>query len=161
MSPRLFPFESKLVSEPSGYNHLSVSEELEGFPAVTLQIAEQGVTGASEREEGHGSCDADVYADHAGFDTILEFPDNLSAIGVQAGGVGKATSLMISMASSRVSTWIMATTGPKISSLAMVMSGVTLSKMVGPIKKPLGWPSTLTFRPSRTRLAPSAMPFSM
>ena len=63
------------------------------------------------------------------------------------------------MASASVFTRITESTGPKISSRAMVMSGFTLSKMVGPTKKPSRfWPAA---RPSHTGLAPSATPFSM
>ena len=41
-----------------------------------------------------------------------------------------------SIASSSVFTRITDSTGPKISSFAIVISGVTLSKIVGPRKKP-------------------------
>ena len=52
-------------------------------------------------------------------------------------------------------------TGPKISSWAMVMSGVTRSKMVGPMKWPPSQPGVTTsgLRPSSARSAPSSMPF--
>ena len=63
------------------------------------------------------------------------------------------------MASSSVFTRITESTGPKISSRAMVISGRTLSKIVGPRKKPS--PSHLTARPSRSGVAPSATPLSM
>ena len=51
-------------------------------------------------------------------------------------------------------------TGPKISSWAMVMSGLTSEKTVGRTKKPLSKPSGAP-APPVTSVAPSSMPFWM
>ena len=51
-------------------------------------------------------------------------------------------------------------TGPKISSWAMVMSGVTSEKTVGCTKKPLSSPSGAS-APPVTSLAPSSIPLLM
>ncbi len=59
-----------------------------------------------------------------------------------------------------MSTWRIESTGPKISSVAAGMSGVTPSRMVGPIQYP-GSPSTVAFRPSTRTRAPAASAWSM
>ncbi len=53
------------------------------------------------------------------------------------------------------------TTGPKISSLAMVMSRLDVREERGPDPVALGMPATLSCRPSTTSFAPSATPLSM
>src|SRR6478752_6773437 len=67
---------------------------------------------------------------------------------------------MISIASSSDSAWMTDSTGPKISSRATSMSGVTSSMMVGPTKAPAAL-SPLSSRPSSTTFAPSAAPLSI
>src|ERR671920_505658 len=65
----------------------------------------------------------------------------------------KGESLVNSMASSRLPTLTTERTGPKISSRATRISPSTLSRMVGPMKKPSSRggsrPSSTTFAPSR------------
>ena len=51
------------------------------------------------------------------------------------------------MPSSKSCTRLIASTGPKISSRPTLMSSVTLSKMVGPTKKPFSNPGTTRSRP--------------
>jgi len=68
---------------------------------------------------------------------------------------------MKAMASSSVSTETRHSTGPKISSLYMVMEVFTPEKIVGPTKLPSGYPGTLMPRPSSSSFAPSFTPASM
>ena len=62
--------------------------------------------------------------------------------------------LISSIASSRVSTLMTHSTGPKISSLYAVMSRFMLVMIVGPTKLPLGYFSTLQSLPSSMTSAP-------
>src|ERR1022692_4433501 len=90
-------------------------------------------------------------------------------LGVEADGVfavsvavalPKGQAFTKSMASSSVLTRITLSTGPNISSRAMVIWGVTWSKMVGPRKYPPGPKGAprLHSRPSTKGTAPSATP---
>src|SRR6266536_2556694 len=64
--------------------------------------------------------------------------------------------LIRAIASSRVSTLVTTSTGPKISSRYASICAVTWSSTVGPTKKPSSCPSTTRSRPSTTRSAPWA-----
>ena len=66
-------------------------------------------------------------------------------------------SLANSMASSSVEYVVMESTGPKISSRNMVISGVTSANTVGRTKKPLSKLSGIP-NPPATRVAPSSIP---
>ena len=65
----------------------------------------------------------------------------------------------MSIACSSESAWMTVSTGPKISSCATSMSGVTLSRIVGPTKAPSGLAPA--WRPSTASVAPASTPFSI
>src|SRR5262245_14012673 len=69
--------------------------------------------------------------------------------------------LMSAIASSRVSTRVTTSTGPKISSRYASISAVTWSSTVGPTKNPSSYPSTTSPRPSTTSVAPCSSPEPM
>ena len=71
---------------------------------------------------------------------------------------GRFTCSIISASSVHFST---ANTGPKISSRAIVMSGVTSAKIVGSTKKPPCNPASSGGVPPHTNRAPSAFAVSM
>ena len=54
--------------------------ELHAFLALHVQVAEEGFVPAGEREHRHRGGHADVDADHAGLDAMLEFARGLAGV---------------------------------------------------------------------------------
>ena len=63
----------QLRLKPSLNDDFRIRKELKDFLSVRFGVTEHRVTGTAEREETHGRSDTDIDADHARFDTILEF----------------------------------------------------------------------------------------
>src|SRR6266849_1036510 len=127
---------------------------------MCFQVAKKRTLGATKREKGHRRRDADVHTDHADADTISEFARGFPALREDRRRIGEARPLHDVDPSSRLLTCVTEATGPKISSLPIVMSGCTPSKTVGPTKWPRGCFSTLVDRPSSSSVAPSLRPAS-
>src|SRR4249919_1300536 len=60
------------VAEPTARRHLLLREELHAFPALHVEVAEERIVPAVERKPGHRSRHADVDANHAAVETMLE-----------------------------------------------------------------------------------------
>src|SRR5262245_54067831 len=74
-------------SIPAGDDDFLVRVELVGVAPVHLQIAEEAVLGAAEREIRHGGGDTDVHADHRRRRHARELPRRLAARGEDRRGV--------------------------------------------------------------------------
>src|SRR6266550_354007 len=66
------------VAEPAAGRHLQLREELNAFLALHVQVAEERIVPAVERKPRHRSRHADVDADHAALDAMLEFARRLA-----------------------------------------------------------------------------------
>src|SRR5207249_10545980 len=76
--------ESRTVLPPARDDHLLVGIELDRVRAVSLEVPEEAVLGAAEREERHGCRDADVHAQHARLDAIAILTRPFAARGEDA-----------------------------------------------------------------------------
>src|SRR4051794_14677805 len=79
--------------EPSCHGHLLLRVELDGFGALDVQIAEEAFVPAGEGEPRHRGGDADVDADHAGVEIVLELPCGIAVAGEDTGAVAVFGSL--------------------------------------------------------------------
>src|SRR5258706_9285563 len=79
------------AGEPSRGDRLLPGVELDGFGSLHVQIPEEGLVPAGEGEPGHGGGDADVDADHAGVEVLLELPGGVAAAGEDGGAVAIGT----------------------------------------------------------------------
>src|SRR6185436_3620071 len=73
--------------EPSRHRHLLLRVELDRFGALDVEVAEEGFVPAGEGEPGHGGGDADVDADHAGVEVVLELAGGVAVAGEDGGAV--------------------------------------------------------------------------
>ena len=92
--------------EPPAHDYLLLGVEADGIFAVGVEVAEEGVLPTGEGEERHRGGDAYVDADHADFAAGTVLAGALAAGGEDG-----------------VFTRMTESTGPKISSRAMVISG--------------------------------------
>src|SRR5262249_47423367 len=58
--------------EPAGHRHFLLRIEVDPFRPLDVQVAEERLVPAGEREPGHRRRHADVDADHPGVETALE-----------------------------------------------------------------------------------------
>src|SRR5882757_6539361 len=79
------------AGEPSRGDRLLPGVELDGFGSLHVQVPEEGLVPAGEGEPGHGGGDADVDADHAGVEVLLELPGGVAAAGEDGGAVAVGT----------------------------------------------------------------------
>src|ERR1017187_4883229 len=75
------------IAEPAAHGHFQLREELDAFFALHVQVAEEGLVPAVEREPGHGGGHADVDADHAALDAVLEFARGLARTRENGGAI--------------------------------------------------------------------------
>src|ERR1019366_9338602 len=75
------------ITEPAAHGHLQLREELDAFFALHVEVAEEGLVPAVEREPGHGGRHADVDADHAALDAVFEFARSLARAREDRGAV--------------------------------------------------------------------------
>src|SRR5687768_7534750 len=73
--------------EPAGGDRLLPGVELDRLGALDVQVAEEGLVPAGEREPGHRGGDADVDADHAGVEVLLELAGGVAGTGEDARAV--------------------------------------------------------------------------
>src|SRR5579863_10445661 len=62
------------AAEPAGRGHLLLGVELDGLPALDVEVAVEGGVPSGEGKHGHGGRDPDVDSDHPRLDPVLEFP---------------------------------------------------------------------------------------
>src|SRR5208283_754512 len=72
---------------PSLDHHFCISEKLEGFPPVALDISKEGTLGPAEGEEGHGRGNTQVDPHHAGHCAVFKFPCCLSIRRIQTSSI--------------------------------------------------------------------------
>src|SRR5688500_4362777 len=60
---------------------------MDRFDALDVQVAEEALVPAGEREPRHRRGHADVDADHAGVEVLLELPRGVAVAGENAGAV--------------------------------------------------------------------------
>src|SRR6266542_3789010 len=77
--------------EPPARDGLLAGVELDRVGAVGVEVAEEGVLPAGEREEGDGGGNADVDADHADLDVVAEATDRRAGLGEDRHAVAEAT----------------------------------------------------------------------
>ena len=75
------------VTEPAGHGYFLLCEKLHPFLALHVQIAEEGLVPSVEREPGHRGRHANVYANHAAFDPVLELARGLTGAGEDGSAV--------------------------------------------------------------------------
>src|SRR5258706_7054603 len=75
------------AGEPSRGARLLPGVELARFGSLHGEVAEEGLVPAGEGKPGHGGGDADVDADHAGVEVLLELPGGVAAAGEDRGAV--------------------------------------------------------------------------
>src|SRR4051812_16294410 len=73
--------------KPARHGHLLLGVELDGFGALDVEVAEEGFVPAGEGEPGHGGGDADVDADHAGVEVMLELSRRITVLSKDRGAV--------------------------------------------------------------------------
>src|ERR1041385_9232100 len=66
------------VAEPATRRHLLLREELHALAALHVEVAEERIVPAVEGKPCHRSGHADVDADHAAVDAMLEFARGLA-----------------------------------------------------------------------------------
>ena len=76
--------------EPPRHRHLLLRVELDALGALDVQVAEEGFVPAGEGEPRHRGGDADVDADHAGVEVLLELAGGVAGSREDAGAVGRA-----------------------------------------------------------------------
>lgn len=69
------------ITEPTGGDDFLLGVKLDGFAALDVQVAVEGIVPAGEGEHGQGRGDGDVDSDHAGFDAVLEFAGGFAGLG--------------------------------------------------------------------------------
>ena len=141
--------------EPAARDGLLAGVELDGVGAVGVQVAEEAVLPAGEREERDRRGDADVDADHARVDLVAKAAHRGAVLGEDRDAVAEPRAETISIASSRLSARITDSTGPKISSRAASISGRPRrgSSRPGSTRCPRSRPSTASAAPSSTALS--------
>src|SRR3954454_22519077 len=72
--------------EEAAGDRLLARVEVDGVGAVGVQVAQEAVLPAAEREEGHRRRDADVDADHPGLDVVAEAADRAAGLRGEGGG---------------------------------------------------------------------------
>ena len=77
------------LAEPAGRDDFLLGVELHGFPALDVEVAEEGVVPAGEGEHRHRRGHADVDADHAGLHAVLELARGLAAVREDRGAVAE------------------------------------------------------------------------
>src|SRR5690349_17387471 len=75
------PDVSFTEAEPARGSHFLLSEELHAFFSLHVEVAEERIIPAIERKPGHRSGHADVDADHAALNAMLEFAGGLAGAG--------------------------------------------------------------------------------
>src|SRR4051794_5927967 len=68
------------VFEPARHNRLAASVEHHRLSSLDVQVAEEGIVPAGEGEPRHRGGDADVDADHAGVEVLLELARGVAAL---------------------------------------------------------------------------------
>src|SRR3954453_22057785 len=76
--------------EEAAGDRLLARVEVDGVGAVGVQVAQEAVLPAAEREEGHRRRDADVDADHPGLDFVAEAADGRAVLGEYRGAIAEA-----------------------------------------------------------------------
>src|SRR5262249_46381875 len=76
-----------------GHRHLLLRVKLHPFDSLNVQVAEERLVPAGEREPGHRGGHADVDADHAGVEVTLELTRRPAAPGENRRSVAIGTAL--------------------------------------------------------------------
>src|SRR2546423_4916688 len=77
----LLPYVANTVPKPPRRHHLLLRVELDALFPLNVQITVERFVPAGEWEHRHRGGDADVDADHAGFDPMLELARGFSGMG--------------------------------------------------------------------------------
>src|SRR6185503_19148600 len=120
-------------SEPAADDHLLVRVELDAVAAVRLEVAVEAALGAAEREVRHRCRNADVHPEHARLDAITILARPLAARREDARRVAELVLANDLDRFVEVLRLHHAEHRPKISSLPITISGVTSSKIDGPM----------------------------
>src|SRR3954470_12861923 len=74
---------------PASQGNFLTGIELDAFAALDVQVAEERAVPAGEWEPGHRSGHADVDADHAGVEVLLELSGGVTAASEDRGAIAE------------------------------------------------------------------------
>src|SRR5262245_2944005 len=77
------------ITKPPARRDFLLREKLHAFFALHVQVAEEGIVPAVEREPCHGGWHADVNAHHTAVDAMLEFAGSFAVAGKNRSTVAK------------------------------------------------------------------------
>ena len=146
-------------SETPAHNQSLFRVEGDGVLTLSVKVTKKGAIPPSERKESYGGGYSDFDSNHANLNLREVLAGSLATAGEMEVALPKGDLFTRSIALDKLPIRMADSTGPRISSWAIAVSGVTRSKTVSARENPPT--SVWTQRPSDTGAAPSATPFSI